>query len=118
MENNILRYVSQTDTSYTVTNSSGNEIRIAKPYVSHENYRTHTDSKDTLVQMAAIGLPLGGIVTIILSPLVIWKNIQILRNEKLIEGHRTYAQNLIIISILLFLFGVGFFSLFMMHLIL
>lgn len=113
-----LEYVSQNSHAYTVKNEAGKEIIVAKAGSGHpEEARLHHDFHKKWLWFALLGLPLGGVLTVILSPLIIWKNLELLRNESLNNTEQVYAKNFIITSVILFILGLIFVGLFIMHLL-
>lgn len=115
----VLEYISQANNFYTVKSDSGKTLTLPKAsnkitaIVSSDHYDFH----DKWAKIAAIGLALGGILTIFFSPLVIFENIELLKNKNLTTTERIHAKNLIVISTVCLLLGIVFFSLFIMHLI-
>lgn len=117
MENN-LEYISQSNDSYTIKIESGKLLRIVKAYTSHSNTtRMHYNFHENWMWVAIIGLPIGGLSTIIFAPLIFGKNFNLLKNENLTEEDRIHAKHFMIISSILFLVGLALFVLFIMHLV-
>lgn len=112
-----LEYISQSKDSYTVKSGSGKLFTVAKAYTQQRGKRRQYNSYDKWMQIAALGLPLGGLPTVILSPFVFWRNYDLLKNENLSANERIHAKHLMIISIILLLIGIALFALFLMHLI-
>lgn len=112
-----LEYISQNSHSYTVKTETGEEMTIAKAWSGNEEDGLHHDFHQKWLTLSAIGLPLGGVLTVIFSPLVVWKNSNMLGTESLNKRERIHAKNFIITSVILFIFGLIFFGLFIMHLI-
>jgi len=114
-----LSYLSQSDSNYKVRTGSGQVLIVHKlrsPQTSQSlvlNQQFH----EKLLKVAAIGLPLDGILAIILAPYVIWENINLIQKSNLNRDELIHSKNLIIISIILLSFGVILFSLFVIHLI-
>jgi hypothetical protein len=116
MEKN-LEYISQSEDSYTVKSGSGKVLTVAKAYTKHGSKRRHYNFHEKWMQIAALGLPLGGLPTVILTPFVFWRNVDMLQKENPPIDERIHAKHLIIISIILLLLGIVLFALFIMHLI-
>lgn len=112
-----LQYVSQSADSYIVKSESGKLLTVKKAYTRQTSTRRHYNFHNKWVQLAIIGLPIGGLLTIILSPFVIWNDFDLLKSEQLSEDERIHAKHLLIISFILFLLGISVFVLFIMHLI-
>lgn len=113
-----LEYISQNDHNYTVRTETGEEIIIDKARMGDtEDDGLHHDFHQKWMQLAALGLPLGSILTVIFSPLVIRENRNLLRAGSLNKRERIHAKNLIITSAILFILGLVFLGLFIMHLI-
>jgi hypothetical protein len=112
-----LGYVSQDRDIYKVTTENGSEVTINKVVPTNAGERLHHDFGQKWLYISALGLLLGGLLTVIFSLLAIWKNMNLLREGNLDQRESIHAKNLIITSVLLFGIGVMFSSLFIMHLV-
>ena len=111
-------YISQSKEFYKVTSEDGKELTVAKAsFGQQDDAVSHHDFHQKWLHYAALGLALGGIVTVLFSPLVISQNVRLLRKAGLNKTERIHAKNLIITATILFVLGVIFFSLFIMHLL-
>lgn len=123
VENNVrgksIEFISQSRDSYTVKTDTGQVLTIAKTgSAKQDDYSVmQGEFHHKWMQLAVLGLPLGGVLTVIFTPLVIWRNISLLRIKNLSKRERIHAKNLIITTVILFFLGIILFSLFIMHLL-
>lgn len=117
MDNNF-EYISQTNESYIIKTETGKLLRVYKTYPTKStNSRRQFDMHKNWLWIACIGLPLGGLLTVIFAPLVIWKNVDLLDNVHLTQDSQIHVKHYVILSSMIFFIGLGLFALFIMHLL-
>src|SRR5579862_9698875 len=116
---NNLQYVSQTDNQYTVKNTLGKMISV--PKIWYQKKQTSNTSRlhfhEKWLKLAFFGLPIGGVLTVMFVPLLIWRNIVLFRTGMLNKHQTIHVKNLIISSLVILLPGIVFFALFLLHLV-
>ena len=112
-----LEYVSQTPDAYTVKAESGHLLHVPKAYSKENISHRRQEYRDSWIRVATIGLLLGGIVSVLITPVIIMKNIRLLQNGHLTTEERIHAKHLIIMSLIFLVLGLAFSALLIMHLL-